>query len=26
VGVFDEYAHKNGRPVSSQWMQRPAGV
>ena len=22
VGVFDEYAHKNGRPVSSQWMQR----
>ena len=22
VGVFDEYAHKNGRPISSQWMQR----
>ncbi len=22
VGVFDEYAQKNGRPVSSQWMQR----
>ena len=22
VGVFDEYAHKNGRAVSSQWMQR----
>jgi len=25
VGVFDEYAHKNGRPISSQWMQRPVG-
>ena len=23
VGVFDEYAHKHGRPISSQWMQRP---
>ena len=22
VGVFDEYAHKNGRPISSRWMQR----
>jgi phosphinothricin acetyltransferase len=22
VGVFDEYAHKNGRAISSQWMQR----
>jgi phosphinothricin acetyltransferase len=22
VGVFDEYAHKHGRPISSQWMQR----
>jgi phosphinothricin acetyltransferase len=22
VGVFDEYAHKHGRAVSSQWMQR----
>jgi phosphinothricin acetyltransferase len=22
VGVFDEYAHKNGQPISSQWMQR----
>lgn len=22
VGVFDEYAYKSGRPVSSQWMQR----
>lgn len=22
VGVFDEYAHKRGRPISSQWMQR----
>ena len=22
VGVFDEYAHKNGRPIRSQWMQR----
>ena len=22
VGVFDEYAHKHGRPVSSQWMER----
>lgn len=25
VGVFDEYAHKNGRPISSQWMQRALG-
>ncbi len=23
VGVFDEYAHKGGRAISSQWMQRP---
>ena len=23
VGVFDEYAHKHGRAISSQWMQRP---
>ena len=23
VGVFDEYAHQSGRPISSQWMQRP---
>ena len=22
VGVFDEYAHKHGRPISSQWMER----
>ena len=22
VGVFDEYAHKHGRAISSQWMQR----
>ena len=22
VGVFDEYAHKGGRAISSQWMQR----
>jgi phosphinothricin acetyltransferase len=22
VGVFDGYAHKNGRAISSQWMQR----
>ena len=22
VGVFDEYAHKKGRAISSQWMQR----
>jgi len=22
VGVFDEYAHKRGRAISSQWMQR----
>ena len=22
VGVFGEYAYKNGRAVSSQWMQR----
>jgi phosphinothricin acetyltransferase len=22
VGVFDEYAHKNGRAISSLWMQR----
>jgi phosphinothricin acetyltransferase len=22
AGVFDEYAHKNGRAISSQWMQR----
>ena len=22
VGVFDEYAHKSGRAISSQWMQR----
>ena len=22
VGVFDEYAYKNGRAISSQWMQR----
>ena len=22
VGVFDEYAHKNGRFLSSQWMER----
>ena len=22
VGVFDEYAHKNGRAISSQWMER----
>ena len=22
VGVFDQYAHKNGRAISSQWMQR----
>ena len=25
VGVFDEYAQKNGRPISSQWMQRAMG-
>ena len=23
VGVFDEYAYKKGRAISSQWMQRP---
>jgi phosphinothricin acetyltransferase len=23
VGVFDEYAHKHGRAISSMWMQRP---
>jgi phosphinothricin acetyltransferase len=23
VGVFDEYAHKQGRAISSMWMQRP---
>ena len=23
VGVFDEYAFKGGRAISSQWMQRP---
>jgi phosphinothricin acetyltransferase len=22
VGVFDEYAHKHGRAISSQWLQR----
>ena len=22
VGVFDECAHKNDRPISFQWMQR----
>ena len=26
VGVFDEYAHKNGRAISSQWMERPMGA
>ena len=25
VGVFDEYAHKHGRAISSQWMQRAMG-
>ncbi len=25
VGVFDEYAHKHGRAISSQWMQRAFG-